>query len=590
MSARSYYSFIIKQYVLFFYLIPIALLVWFVAIFSVNVPFMDQWTLVSLFEKIAEGKANIGDFFAQHFEHRMLLLKAIFSTIAFSSRWNVQIEIACSVFLSIISFYAIYKIAATTKQDNDNLLFHIFNISSCVLFFSLVQFSNWLSGFQLQWYLTNASVILAVFILTVPKNLSPYLRLSLAALCCFIASFSSAAGLLSWLAVIPSVFATDAKQRKIRLFLWLLLFVLSCAIYSIGYQKPVYSADLLFFLKKPLVAAAFVLMLVGSSISSVINPAISGFIVTVNFLFLIIYYLKNLRSEFARNATPWLSLGLFSALFILMTTIGRVGYGVGNSLQSRYTTGSVILVIATIQLWRLLIYCERKWVSKDLQIRSIGCFLFGLLTAIFIANSSLAIAQGREAWLEKISGKSCVEVIHYLDKIIDELPDSCLRYLTLDTFKGMVFDSSESLERLGFRTFPKDIAFVTKTARNYGSIELPTTKNQPITLPRNLSVKLSGWATLPDGREQPRIVLLSYGDNKSFFANAIVKLPRPDIGNMLKLGRYSRIGWDRFGWEVNISGTSLPLGETVIKAWVYDRDNKQFVKLNGTPKIIVIPD
>ena len=579
---------IVEKYLIIFYLIPVALLLWFVASFSVNVPFLDHWALVSFFERIAAGNANVGDFFAQHFEHRLFFPKILFAIFAFYSSWNVKLEQGFSIFLSVISFYILYKISSQNKKE-DQLLFHIANLASCILFFSLVQYTNWLWGFQLAWYIINTCVILAICILKVTNNLHPNLRLLLAALCCAIASFSSAHGLLSWLAMIPSVafVERDAKPSKIRLFIWALLFISCCAIYSIGYRS-VAAADLFFFIKKPLVAVAYLLMIVGSSLGQVINPAISGFVILLNFLFLNIYYFKNYRSEFARDAAAWLSLGWFGLLFVLITTVGRVSYGLGYSLQPRYTTSSIFIVIASIHLWQLIIIHRKKWLPNSANIRSIFGFLFGVLTAIFIANSTDAIAEGRNVWLQETSGQTCLEVVRYLDKTMDESPESCLLSIVNESFKGILRKSIFTLDDLGFRNLAKDVAFTTESSKKHGNIEIPPQTEKPQIMPKNMSLKLSGWATLPDGREQPRVVLLSYGDNKSFFASAIVNLPRPDVGRMLKSGRYSRIGWDRFGWEVNIPGKLLPVGETAIKAWVYDRDNKQFVKLNGESKIKVI--
>lgn len=580
-----------KIFILIAYFIPIVLLLWFFYSFSVNVPMGDQWKLVNLFACVAEGKANFGDFFVSNFEHQMLFPKIIFTIMAFFSKWNVQLEQLSSIFLAIISFYAMCKIASI--QANNRFLFHISNIAMSMLFFSLVQFNNWIWGFQLAWYLINTCVILAIYILTVPHKLPNKFRLLIAALFCFIASLSSSHGLLSWVAIIPSVFyfESNPKDRKINLLLWLSLFAVSCFIYSIGYQKGAQTADILFFIKKPLIWATFVFMIVGSSsVGLVINPGIVGLFIITNFAVLNFYWLKNYNSEFARNAVPWLSLGWFSALVALMISVGRVGYGVGNALQSRYTTGTILIVIACIQMWRLFIENKQEWENRRVAIPFASSFIFGALTAIFIAYSTAAIADGRGLWLQGTNGKTCLEIIHYLDKSVDELPESCLRQVSAgDFFIKEMRNSAEPLSRLKFRDFPKDLAFMTKPIKTYGAIESPSASYKPLTLPKNLSIKMSGWATLPDSREQPKVVLFSYGDRKSFFANATVNLPRPDVGGKFNLlSRYSKIGWDRFGWEVNIPGNFLPIGETVIKAWVYDRDNKQFVQLNGTPKIKVI--
>jgi hypothetical protein len=127
------------------------------------------------------------------------------------------------------------------------------------------------------------------------------------------------------------------------------------------------------------------------------------------------------------------------------------------------------------------------------------------------------------------------------------------------------------------------VTFNTTTKKDYGFIDTPPTTDQPLILPKNGSVKLYGWAILPERQQQPKMVLLSYGSKKLFFANAVVKLDRPDVVKSLNSSLYQKSGW-----EVNISPSSIPLGETVIKAWAYDPENKEFVQLTGEPKIKVV--
>ena len=72
---------------------------------------------------------------------------------------------------------------------------------------------------------------------------SPYnIKISIAALFCFIASFSLAQGLLSWLAAIPAVAALEGNvaQKRKRIIVWILLFVATCAVYSIDYLQIIW--------------------------------------------------------------------------------------------------------------------------------------------------------------------------------------------------------------------------------------------------------------------------------------------------------------------------------------------------------------
>lgn len=101
----------IKMFIIIGYLTPIALLLWFVYNFSVNVPLVDQWTLVNFFDRVGEGKAGFGDFFGLNLEHRMLFPRIIFTILAFLSKWNTQLEQFCSIILAIIASYAMYKLS-----------------------------------------------------------------------------------------------------------------------------------------------------------------------------------------------------------------------------------------------------------------------------------------------------------------------------------------------------------------------------------------------------------------------------------------------------------------------------------------------
>jgi hypothetical protein len=96
-------------------------------------------------------------------------------------------------------------------------------------------------------------------------------------------------------------------------------------------------------------------------------------------------------------------------------------------------------------------------------------------------------------------------------------------------------------------------------------------------------MQLQGWAILPDSRQSPKTVFLSYGEQFSFFAHGTVNVDRPDMAKALNSSRYTTVGW----LAVTTLNT-LPLGETVINAWVYDREGNRFVKLQGEPKIQVV--
>ncbi|MFM7875074.1 MAG: hypothetical protein ACKO8M_00645 [Microcystis panniformis] len=575
------------------YLIPVALVIWFISKFSVDVPFNDQWALVSLFDKIDKGSATFGDFFASHNEHRILFPKAIFALLAFTSQWNLDLERYFNVFLVIITFFLMYKIAEIS-YNQDKLSFHLFNILTCFLLFSLYQASSWLFGFQLAFFLINTCLLLAVFILSFPKNIAPNIRLFLSAGCCFIASFSSGHGLLTWLAVLPSVFAIEGnvKQKNFRSIFYIILFLLCYFFYSIDSQRTKSNLDILLFFKNLPTALDYFFTILGAGFSFRLIPNLTGLWLFLIFLFFNFYSLRKSRSELFSYAAPWLSMGWFTILFALLVTLARSNLGVEQALASRYTTPSILLTISCLQTGRLLMCYQ----SSHLEQKNYKKLRFYTLTSIvllilFYNSVNLAVIVYASSWVEKVSpGKNCLEIIHYLNEsfyrteesTVSESHKKCTRYMDcpinncLETLMPNATPSALVgirngafiLERIGFRDFPKQIQF-TEPTKIYGQIEQPMTTDKPITLSRSSKIKVTGWATLPERSQTPELVLLSSDGDRSFFANATI-VNKSD---------------NKVQWEAEISPQSLNREETAIKGWVYDREGKQFVKLNGEIKL-----
>lgn len=554
--------------ILLFYLIPFLFLVFIVTKFSVNVPYWDQWELVGLFDKFATNTASFGDFFSQHNEHRITFPRIISVGLAFLSNWNIKYELYFSIFLAAISFFALHKLPSLKNQERDQLWI-LTNILTCILIFSLVQHENWFWGFQLAWFLINTCLITCVLIITLSNYYSQ--SFYLAAIPCFIASFSSAHGLLTWLAVIPSIACIrgNYKQKALRVITWVLLFFTTCSIYFIGYHKPSHHPSTLFFLKKPLFAANYFFTLLGTPLEDkAIIASIIGLILFLTFLYLTLntIFIKPKSKSQINNieAFSWISIGLFALLFAFITTVGRAGFGIiEQAMASRYTTSSILLIIATAQLWRL--YFQKN------------SFFAGILIGLLLVNSVDVISQVTTLRLQRQASATCLELINF----IDDSPDSCLVGLYPSTTR--VKELARVLERLNFRKFPKNIAFITQPVKIHGYVDAPSTQENSLTVSKKGSLNTAGWAILPDTQKLPKIVLFSYASQRSFFASTVVNLDSPDVAKALKSNQYNKVRW-----FASISPKKLPLGDTVLKAWVYNPVDQQFIQLNGEPELKVV--
>ena len=570
-----------KKFILFtLYLIPIVLLIGFVANFSVNVPIDDEWRLANLFEKIAAGNINFNDFWALHSNHRILFPKIIIAVLAFASQWNINYQLCLSIGLAVITFIAMYSLSSMQVKNAGDNLWHLANILTCILLCSLVQYENWLWGFQLAWFLVNLCFVSAVYALLSNHKLLPYIKISIAAVFCFIASFSLAQGLLSWLAAIPAVVALEGNvvEKRKRLILWILLFFATCAIYSIDYH-PSRKTSIISLLNKPLVVIDYFLSLLGSPIVRLSGiSALVGLLIFGIFLFLAVHFVIKISEH--REALPWLSIGLFSVLSALFITAGRAEFGAIQAIESsRYTSNSILLLIALVQLGQLF---ARGKSATNRNYKLVYRMLAGTLIGIIIVNSGQAIAQSRSALVYKQGAQDCLQLINYLEpsNFFNDSPESCLRVLSKKTW--LVREGALILDKIGWRKFAKNVAFISNPEKVYGYLDQPQISDKFLTVKKNAVVKAAGWAVFPENLKQPNIVLLSVGDRQSFFANAYVNSDSPDIAKTLKSELYNNARW-----AVDLSAHNLPIAQTEIKAWVYNPVDNQFVRLRGGARVIV---
>ncbi len=153
------------------------------------------------------------------------------------------------------------------------------------------------------------------------------------------------------------------------------------------------------------------------------------------------------------QALPWVSIGFFSVLSSFFITAGRAEFGATQAIESsRYTTNSILLLIALVQLGKLFVrgnYQETKATLKR-NYKFIYRVFAGLLIATIIVNSQQAIAQSRSALLYKQGAQDCLQLINYLEPsdFFDNSPESCLRVLSKKTW--LVREGAAIIDKIGW--------------------------------------------------------------------------------------------------------------------------------------------
>jgi hypothetical protein len=545
---------------------PFFLLVWFVSRFSTNVPIMDEWFQAYLFHAVRYKTVSFNDFFALNNEHRLFFPRLIWTPLAFATHWNLRVEMMLNLVPALIVFAVFYQLALRQAKQTSSNLFNLANFTTSLFLFSFVQYGTWLWGIGGAFLLVQASVSLAIGVCFIEK-LHPWTRFGLVAFFCLVASFSSAQGLLSWFALCPCIVFLRAGKPKIWKFcIWGLLFAASLVLYTYHFRFT--RDNPLHFLSHPLEAAKFYLALLGAPFcqwgeifSSIAMASVMGGVI----LLALLACLALLRGHERKDIiVPWLSVALFGLLFAAMVTAGRSGEGVIATMQSRYITGTIFVSIATIQLGRL------ACVHKGMQVY---LFLVGALTALMIFGSAGSLTAARLLKEDLSHTKLFVELVRYMDPAMDESPEG--RFASVFPGPG-IRPPAELLNDLGFLHLASGVVFMDHPSPDYGLFESADGSGDLMHLRRHRDqVTVSGWASLPGGRGLPKVVLISYGDEKTFITGAVVGWGgRPDIATLRRDPRYLHSGW-----RVSFPAKFLPAGEGILKAWVYDPAEKKFLRL-----------
>ncbi|MFM6455014.1 MAG: hypothetical protein ACKPH7_24790 [Planktothrix sp.] len=475
------------------YLIPIVGVTGFIIRFGVNVPFYDQWVLPALFEKTATGTLAFKDLFELHNNHRILFPRLIFIGLGFISNWNIKLELFFSLGLAILTFILLYKISAKTSK-NKNYFFHFTNLLTALIFFSLAQSENWLWGFQIALFLINFCVILSCWIFT-QEEVKPKTKLLIAAIPCLIASFSSAQGLMSWLALIPCVWmgTTKSNSRKKYLVLWFILFLISSLVYSIGYTQDPKTIDLE-PLERLFTAVYFFLNLIAAPLTNSYDfSRWMGLIIILNFIGLGYYCFISRKSQeyLIKSCSSWVSLGIFSILCSILITLGRYDYGSNYAIDaSRYTTHSLLLIIAVIQLW-FIVLNQFTSLSFNYHPKLIYSFISGILVCLIAVKSEIAIAQAQTDLMNKQRGETCLELINYFNdsNFFKSNPERCLLRLSKTTW--WIQDGVKKLQTINLKNWADQVTFTTESEEVYGYIDFPLSSDQPLKLKPKDSITLA---------------------------------------------------------------------------------------------------
>ncbi|MCL4479504.1 MAG: hypothetical protein M1381_10465 [Deltaproteobacteria bacterium] len=370
---------------LFLLLLPVFLAFFYVFLFGVNGVFGDQWNIVYLFQKVFSGTITVSELFAQHNEHRIFFPLIFMLLLGVITHYNNIVEMySIVVFLSLSWIILLSGI----KELFNNKLIRVTAICIPVTFliFTWRQCTNMLAGFQITYAFAHTFSLLSLylvyrFIRSDKRGMRvTYLILSMAG--AVIASFSSAMGLVVWIAGLSMLAAgTPEHRRKIGwpTAVWIAAGALSWLLYFINYHSPTVSArfgGVFNFIDMPFKAALYFFTLCGGWFTwNTLLSMIAGIVILALF-FLSLFFVYGTGR--VKENLFWIGTGLFSLFTMAAITAGRYNEGNTQALSSRYVTFSVLMVIAVyVMLADLSVHKQNKQ-SKYMVL----LVLFMIITSI----------------------------------------------------------------------------------------------------------------------------------------------------------------------------------------------------------------
>ncbi|NET42380.1 hypothetical protein [Okeania sp. SIO2B3] len=554
--------------------------------YSVNMPYWDQWNLMpQLFIKISQNSLSWQDLIAQHNESRKLFPRLIFLGLAYLTNWDVRYEMLVIFMLACLVSVNIYRLNRLTVNTNlftTSLIAFLANI----LIFSPIQYDNWFWGIQLVVFMPIACITTAISVVYSPFN-TRY-KFVICMVLCIISTFSYSNGMIAWVIVLPVLTLVTAKstsdllKQKWLFFSWIAVLIGNIVIYFYDYQKPEVSPSLIPAFRNPEQTLQFFLAFLGSPLGSgfEISPLTSStFIGGVEigiFCCLFIYLIKHFKDDtLVERTIGWIMIAFYTIISALITSVGRVGFGVESALSSKYTTFSLYLIIAIIHLFPIVfshIYSHSN--SRKSQVWfykvTVAIAIIGLII-LHYRLFTYSVKEIKSSYQLRMEGKTCLSFINIIEN------KSCVEENILGSY-DYVKDLVNKLNYLGMlkpnlvsSNNIKAIATEKSPDKTYGSLDG--------IIPLNSWYFVNGWAFLPERNEPADAIILTYknqADNWIIFD--VLMSAQTQRENLVQL--FNNPAYLNAGWEQTISGKLLPKGQWKIAAWAFDTKSGKAYKLD----------
>ncbi|RBP47724.1 hypothetical protein DES53_101523 [Roseimicrobium gellanilyticum] len=341
--------------------------------FGVNIPFLDDWMYISMFEKERAGTLTLHDFFMVQMEHRMAFVRAMMLVFykVFPGNWTIHMFF--SWLLLALTYVNVGLLLKKTTGQSFRVWWPLLVLAGLTIFcpvqYRVVLWSMMFQVAALGFFLSGA-------LLAIMSGLPLWLRWIIGIVCASLATQCFASGILVWLLPLPLVWFTPAvrglQARIIFTTLWLAVFAVTMQLYFtnlVNEVEPMFAykqgeeetmrKDVGGMIKDPGRTGSYVFRFLGNHLSrgssfsmmdvSLVIGGVSFALYVVAFGYLLGHWR---REELRAQLGPWLVFGAYSIGTGVLVAMGRswASSTGDNAIAPRYVIHAVPLTVALIAL------------------------------------------------------------------------------------------------------------------------------------------------------------------------------------------------------------------------------------------------
>jgi hypothetical protein len=547
------------------------LVLWLIASYGVDVPRLDDWSLVTTLRCGDESCLTWSKLGRQHVESRPVTSRLMVLALAPVAGFNVRALMLASLAIVGIASLLLLLMARASLPGSPSRWLWLWALANAGVF-GLAQAETWLLGAQVCTYLAIATLCgglaLASGTASLPVRVLGGMGIATAA------TFSMTSGLMTWL-LLPPVWALGTPRRQwVR---WLAVWALGCAavstLYFWGFEDR--SPGEWQALREPHRAVAYTLVFLGAPFGRALGSGGSDVLVLSGVLGAILIggaagsVLSLVQARDAdrwRRASPFIALAVFTCGVAAMAALGRLSFGLDQALSPRYTAWSIYLAVSLLFLVPIAFEGRRGVLRGAAVLAALGVCLHSL-------TSWQGLQDAEAARRDHLTLRAAVDFARVapeppLLRRLFPWPERLIARAAFLSQRGLMARPLASSGRVMEIAASRDPVFEAGAIHRY--------------VVDAGALVLEGWAVLPEHGEPAHAVLLcaevpgtSQGDPRIV---AVVGTGRPQAAGASASGRGGPAG---SGWNRRLDLSRLRADESLLTAWAYDSISGRAVRLAG---------